>query len=80
MFTSKTEKYFHLKACAEGLFCTNIYEPSMITNPTNVSINDYSYLSIVKQNSNFFTDSEVEGAQKSSKIASTYLLSGDIKF
>ena len=41
------------KACAEGLFYTKIDDPSMITNPTNVSVNTYSYLSTVKQSSYF---------------------------
>ena len=29
----------HLKACAEGLLYTNLDEPNMIANPTNVSVN-----------------------------------------
>ena len=39
----------------------------MITNPANVSINAYSQLSTVKKTM-FFTDSEVEGAQKVRKL------------
>ena len=46
-------KIIHFKACAEGIFYTNLDDPSMITNPTNVSVNTYSYLSTVKQSSYF---------------------------
>ena len=46
-------KIIHFKACAEGLFYTNLNEPTMITNPTNVSLNAYSYLYRVKQTSIF---------------------------
>ena len=42
---------FHFKACASGIFYTNLDEPSMIINPTNVFINVYYFLSTVKQNS-----------------------------
>ena len=41
------------KACAEGIFCTNLDDISMITYPTNFSLNTYTYLSTVKQKSNF---------------------------
>ena len=37
----------------------------MITNPTNLFHNAYSYLSTVKQNPELFIDDEIEGAQKS---------------
>ena len=53
----KDGKIVHLKACVGGLFYTNLDDPSMITNPNNFSINAYSYLSNLKQNSIFFTDS-----------------------
>ena len=43
----------HFKARAEGLFYTNRNNPTIITNPTNVYLNDYFYLSTVKQNSDF---------------------------
>ena len=52
----------------------------MITNPTNVSLNAYSYLSTVKQHSDFFTDSEIEGAQKVRKFTATSLLARHVKF
>ena len=44
-------KIIHFKACAEGVVYTILNEPTMITNPTNVYLNAYSYLSMVKQNS-----------------------------
>ena len=56
-------KIFHLKALAQGLFYAKFNEPAMINNPINVSLNAYSYLTTVKQNSDF-TDSKIEGAQK----------------
>ena len=43
MCTSKT-KIIHFKVCAQGLFYTNLNDPTMITNPTNVSLNAYYYL------------------------------------
>ena len=54
----------HFKERAEGLFYTNRNNPTIITNPTNVYLNDYFYLSTVKQNSGFVIDSEFEGVQK----------------
>ena len=57
-------KIIHFKSCAEGHLYTNLNYPTMITNTTNVSLNAHSYLSMVKQKFGFFTDSEVEGAQK----------------
>ena len=64
-------KIIHFKACTEGLFYTNINDPTMITNPTNVSLNTYSvkksgFLLILKLKerrnfecySNIFTDRE----------------------
>ena len=44
----KDGKNIHFKAFAEGHF-KNINDQSMVTNPTNVSINSYSYL-ILKLN------------------------------
>ena len=41
----KYGKIIHFKSCAEeGLFYTNLDDPIMITNPTNVSVDAYSYL------------------------------------
>ena len=60
----KDSKIFHLKSCSEGLFYTNINDPTMITNTNNFSHNSYSYISTVKQNLEFFTGSLIEGAQK----------------
>ena len=57
----------HFIACAEGLFYTNLDDPSMVTNTINTSVNPYYFLSIVKQNSEFFTDSEVGGARNFDK-------------
>ena len=51
-----------------GYFDTNIYELSMITNHNNVFVIAYSYVSIVKQKSGFFTDFEVEGARRVQKL------------
>ena len=48
MSTSKTKKIIHFKACEEGLLYTNLNDPTMKTNPTNVSLNSYSYLSMKK--------------------------------
>ena len=46
-------KIVHFKACAEGLFYTNLNGITMITNPTNISLYAYLYLSTVKQKSDF---------------------------
>ena len=35
----KGRKSIHFKACTEGLFYKNYDDPSMITNPNNVSFN-----------------------------------------
>ena len=40
-------KIVHFKACSEVLLYTNLNDPIMITNPMNVSLNFYSYLSTV---------------------------------
>ena len=47
----KNRNIIYLKACAEGLFYTNLDDPSILTIPTNVSINAYSYLSTIRKNS-----------------------------
>ena len=49
----KDGKIIHFKACADVLFYTNIYDLITITNPTNIYLNSYSYLSTVKQISDF---------------------------
>ena len=64
----KDVKIIHFKACAEGIFCTNLNDPTMITNPTNFTLKAYYYLSTIKQNSEFFTGSEIEGVQKVGKL------------
>ena len=58
----KDVKIIHFKSFAEDLFYTNIKYPTMITNPNNVYLNAHSYISVLKQNSVFLTDSEIEGA------------------
>ena len=40
----------------------------MITNSNNFSLNAYSCIFAVKQNSKFFTDSEIEGVRKVRKL------------
>ena len=54
----------HFRVCVEGLFYKNLDDSSMVTNPINTSVNPYSFLYTVKQNSELFTDSEVEGERK----------------
>ena len=49
----KDGKIIHFKSCAEGILYTNLNDPTMITNPTNVSLNAYYYLSRVKQDLGF---------------------------
>ena len=49
----KNGKIIHFKACAEGLFYTNLNEPTTITNLTKVSLNIHPCLSTVKQSSYF---------------------------
>ena len=46
-------KTINFKACAQGLLYTNINDPTMITNTTNVYLNVYYYPSMEKQNSDF---------------------------
>ena len=57
-------RILHFRACVESLFYTNLDDPSMVTNTINTTANPYYFLSTVKQNSEFSTDSEVEGARK----------------
>ena len=73
MYTSKEKVInFHMqdrgilnfRAYAEVLYYTNIDDPSIVTNPINISVNHYYFLSTVKKNSEFFTNSEAEGARK----------------
>ena len=40
----KEGKFIHFKVCVEGLFCTNLDDPSMSTNPNSVSVKYYSYI------------------------------------
>ena len=47
---TEDSKIIHFKACAEGLFYTNLNDPAMITDPDNFPLNTYSYLSTVKTN------------------------------
>ena len=44
---TKCGKIINFKSYAEGIFYTNLNCPSMITNPTNVSFDTDSYLSVV---------------------------------
>ena len=44
---------FHFRACAGGMFYKNLDDPSLVTNPIITSVNSYSFLSTVKQNSDF---------------------------
>ena len=60
----KYMRILHFRACSEGLFYTNLGDPSMVTNHINTSVNPYYFISTVKQNYKFFTNSEVEGAIK----------------
>ena len=50
----KYKNIIHFKACAEGRFYTNFIVSSMISNPTNVSLNVYYYISMAKQDSGFY--------------------------
>ena len=52
-------KITHFKSCSERLLYTNLNDSTMITNTTNVYLNAYSYLDMVKK-LGFFTDSEIE--------------------
>ena len=47
-----------------GSLLKYIDDPNIITNTNSVYVNAWSYISTIKQNSNFFTDFEVEGARK----------------
>ena len=37
-------RIMHLRACSEGLFFTNLGDPSMVNNPINTSINLYYFI------------------------------------
>ena len=76
----KDGKIICFKKCAEGIFYTNLNEPNMITDTTNVSLNAYYYLSMVKQNLELFTGSETEGAQKVLKLKQHLYCLGTSKF
>ena len=60
----KYGKIIHFKAFSEGLLYTNINDPTMITNPTNISLNSYSYLYSVKQNSYFLLILKLKDCRK----------------
>ena len=45
----KDGKIICFKACAEVIFCTNINDLTMITNPNNFYFSAYYYLSTVKK-------------------------------
>ena len=47
------QKDYSFQSICGGSFLQNIVDLGMITNPTNVSLSAYSYLSTVKQNSEF---------------------------
>ena len=51
--THRRRKIIRFKSCIEGLFCSNLNYPIMITNTTNFPLKAYSYLSTVKQDSEF---------------------------
>ena len=53
-YSHQRPKIIHFKAFAEGLFYKNLYDPNMISNTTNISVNAYSYLYTVKQNYDFY--------------------------
>ena len=76
----KDRKIINFKACVEGLFCTSLNEPTMITNTNNVTLNSYYYLFMVKQNSDFYTDSEIEGSQKVQRLRQHLYWLGTLKF
>ena len=54
----------YFRVYVEGLFYKNLYEPSIVTNDVNTSVNPYSFISTAKKNSEFFTDCEVERERK----------------
>ena len=74
----KDGKNIYFKACAEVLFYTNLDDQIIITNPNNVSLRDYSYLSTLKQALNFYWFWSLRGAE-SVEIAATSLLAGNIQ-
>ena len=78
IFTSNREKN-HFKACAEDIFYINLDEQIMITNNNYVSVNTYSYLSIVKQNYDFLLILKLK-ERRNAKISTTPLMAGDINF
>ena len=75
----KEGKIIHFKACEEGLFYTNLNNPTIITNLASVSLNAYSYLSTVKKIDFFYWFWNWRSA-KSLTVIVTSSLSGDVKF
>ena len=57
-------KIIHFKACAEGILYTKLNDATTITNPTNISLNSYSYLYSVKQNSYFLRILKLKDCRK----------------
>ena len=76
----KDRKIIHFKACAKGLFCTNLNDPTMITNPTDVSLKAHSYLSMVKQNLESLLILKIKRRAESSKVTATSSLDSNVHF
>ena len=60
----ENRKIINFKAFAEGIFYTNLNDPTMITTPDNFSLNAYSYLYTVKQDSVFLLILKLKDSRK----------------
>ena len=78
-YSHQIRKKNHFKACAEDIFYINLDEQIMITNNNYVSVNTYSYLSIVKQSYDFLLILKLK-ERRNAKISTTHLMAGDINF
>ena len=57
-FHMQDRRIIHFRACAEGMFYTNLDDPSMVTYPINTSVNPNFILYTMKKTL-IFTDSGV---------------------
>ena len=68
----KDGKIIHFKECAEGILYTNLNDPTMIISPTNVYLNAYLCISMVKQNSGFLLILELKEHRKFESYSNIY--------
>ena len=57
----RKDKAYHIKECVKGLYYLNIYNSETIALVTDIGDINYSFLSTVNDNMEYFTHAEIEG-------------------